>query len=214
MKETIMVFCAHNDDQVIGCGGTLAKFAQEKKCIISVIFSYGASSHPWLIPKGIIETRVKENKKADRILGIKESIYFGMKEGNFLGAAKKRHTSKTIKELLDKYRPSKIFTHSPDDPHPDHSAVYRTVINAVDSIKIHYDVYTFSIWNPIKLFTRNNPKLVVDIKDTLQRKIMAFKIHKSQKLALISLLWGVYLRAIFHGFSFNLRYAEVFYKVR
>jgi len=36
-KETILVLAAHNDDQAIGAGGTLAKYAQEGKKVISLL---------------------------------------------------------------------------------------------------------------------------------------------------------------------------------
>ncbi|MFA4887817.1 MAG: PIG-L family deacetylase, partial [Candidatus Nanoarchaeia archaeon] len=40
-KETILVFAAHPDDEIIGVGGTIAKYAQEGKDVIVTIFSDG-----------------------------------------------------------------------------------------------------------------------------------------------------------------------------
>jgi len=213
-SEIILVFCAHNDDQILGLGGTLAKYAKEGKEIVSIIFSFGESSHPWLIPKEIIETRVRESKKADKILGIKESIYLGLKEGNFLKQIKEKNIDKKIKDILKKYKPIKIFTHSRDDPHPDHQAVHKVVLDVADKIKKKYDVYTFTVWNPIKLLKRNNPKLVIDITKTINKKVNAFQIHKSQKVAKVSLMWSIYFRAFMNGFQNKMKYAEIFYKVR
>lgn len=212
--ETILIFSAHNDDQILGAGGTLAKYAQEGKYIVAVIFSFGESSHIWLKPKEIIETRVKESHKADKILGIQETIYIGLKEGNFLKQINEMDIYKKIKKLIQKYNPSKIFIHSIDDPHPDHQAVYKAVMEVIDKIKENYEVYTFTVWNPVRLLKRNNPKLVVDITKTLNKKVMAFKIHKSQKVTIISLLWSIYIKALFNGFNNKMKYAEVFYKVR
>ncbi|MEK6845367.1 MAG: PIG-L family deacetylase, partial [Nanoarchaeota archaeon] len=42
--ETVVVFGAHSDDFVIGAGGTIAKYQQEGKKILAVVFSYGESS--------------------------------------------------------------------------------------------------------------------------------------------------------------------------
>jgi len=213
-KDSILVFCAHNDDNILGAGGALANYAKEGKEITTIIFSYGASSHPWLQPKEIIETRVKESKRADKVLGLKESIYFGLKDGNFLKQVRERHIDKKIKELIKKYKPIKIFTHSRDDPHPDHQAVCKTVLDVVDKMHKQVNVYTFQVWNPVKLLRRNYPKLIVDISKSLSKKVKAFKAHKSQKVTIIFLLWSIYIRAIWNGFHNRIKYAEVYYKVR
>jgi len=213
-KETILVFCAHNDDNVVGAGATLAKYAKEGKEVTTIIFSYGELSHPWLQPKEITKIRVKESKKADKIMGLKRNIYLGLKEGNFLKQVREKHMDKKIKELIKKYKPIKIFTHSRDDPFPDHQAVFKAVVDVVNTMRTKCDVYTFQVWNPVKLLRRNYPKLIVDINETLPIKVRAFKEHKSQKVTIISLLWSIYVRALWNGFNHKMKYAEVFYKVR
>ena len=54
----IMVFAAHPDDEVIGAGGTIAKYAREGRQVVSVIFSYGEGSDPASEPENIIQKRV------------------------------------------------------------------------------------------------------------------------------------------------------------
>ena len=46
-KDIILVVAAHPDDEVLGCGGTLAKYAKNKNNIVNVLFiSDGESSRP------------------------------------------------------------------------------------------------------------------------------------------------------------------------
>ncbi len=213
-KESIIVFCAHNDDQLIGAGGTLAKYSKQGKNIIVVIFSYGESSHPWLKKKTTVKMRVRESKKADRIIGIKNTSYFGLKEGNFFRDIKKKNIENKIKRIILKNNPSKIFTHSVDDPHPDHRAVYNILAKIIDEISYKGELYSFEIWNPFNLKKREKPKLVVDISSAFDKKIKAIKLHKSQKISVISLLWNIYRKDFFNGLSNSCRYAEVFYKIR
>ena len=66
-KDTIMVMCAHSDDQIIGPGGTLTKYAKQGKIIITVIFSYGELSMPHIKKEIAIKTRVDEAKAAETI---------------------------------------------------------------------------------------------------------------------------------------------------
>jgi len=213
-KESIIVFCAHNDDHLIGAGGALAKYAKQGKDISVVIFSYGEGSHFWLKKKVTIEMRVNESKKADKIVGIKNTAYLGLKEGKFPEEVKKKKIENKIKSLILKNKSTKIFTHSIDDPHPDHRAVYNIITNIVDKLNYKGELYSFEIWNPVNLRKRGKPKLVVDTSKTFHKKIKAIKTHKSQKVSIISLLWNIYRKDFFNGLSNNCRYAEVFYKIK
>ncbi|MBN2566898.1 PIG-L family deacetylase [Candidatus Woesearchaeota archaeon] len=213
-KERILVFCAHNDDQVFGAGGTLAKYADEGKDIYTIIFSYGESSHPWLRPDVAAKMRVAEAVACDRILGGRGVICFGLKEGNFEKEITEKGIKGKVKKLINSQKPSKIFTHSIDDPHPDHRAVHNAIMEVTTTIRHKADVFTFDVWNPINIRKRDYPKMVVDVTGTFRRKIQAIYAHESQKLAMISLLWNVYLKAFINGLNHDVRFAEVFYKVR
>ena len=213
-KETILVFGAHNDDQVLGVGGTMAKYAKEGKRVITVIFSYGELSHPHLKPELLIKWRVKESRKPDEIMGGKGVYYLGIMEGKFMEEAGTKKTKEKIKGFIKKYKPAKIFTHSMDDPHPAHREVLRVMKEAFDEIDYKGDVYVFKVWNPFTIRKRGLPKMVVDITNTFKNKVEAIKAHTSQKMTVISLMWNVYLQAKISGMKEGVKYAEVFYKIR
>ncbi|MBU0756735.1 MAG: PIG-L family deacetylase [Nanoarchaeota archaeon] len=218
VKETIMVLCAHNDDQIIGVGGTIAKYAKHGKRIVTVIFSYGEGSHPHLKKEVIIKTRVKESRSADKILcGDNGSTYYlGLTEGKFRQQIDDKDIGTKIAKLIEEHNPSKIFTHSIDDPHRDHKVVYRFVMDLIKKIKYKGDVYAFNVWNLfINIRMRNKPRLVVDITETFRIKIDALERHKSQFIqAKLPLTWSMYARAILQGLIYKKKYAEVFFKIR
>ena len=140
-EENVFVFCAHNDDQVIGCGGTLVKYAKEGKNFYTYIFSYGESSHPHYNRKAIVETRVVESQKCDKVMGGSGVIYYGLKEGKFKEEFKNKDLKKSVTRVIKEKKPTKIFTHSIDDPHPDHQAV----------LKIILDYFYFFLYNLAKI---------------------------------------------------------------
>jgi LmbE family N-acetylglucosaminyl deacetylase len=216
-EDTVLVLCAHNDDQIIGVGGTLAKYAKQGKHIITVVFSYGERSHPHFKKDIVIKQRVKESLNANKILCEEncEIYYLGLRETKFEEEIKKKKLSKRIKNILKKSSPSKIFTHSIDDPHPDHKAVYNFVLDLIKKVNYKGDVYSFNVWNLfINIRKRNQPKLVVDISDTFKIKLQAFRKHKSQVVqARLPLTWSIYFRAMLNGFLNKMKYAEVFYKI-
>lgn len=213
-KQTILVFCAHSDDQIFGPGATIIKYAKQGHKIYTYILSYGESSLAWLKPEEAIKIRVKEAKDVDKFIGGKGIVFYGLKEGKFEEQSKAKSLQKNIIKTIQSKDPDKIFTHSPDDPHPDHRAVYNILTETLDKIRYKGDVYVFDVWNPVTLRKRDLPRLYEDVTDTLKLKIEALKLFKSQKMALITLLWSVYVRAIAHGLHIHKLYAERFFKIR
>ncbi|MEM3127023.1 MAG: PIG-L deacetylase family protein [Candidatus Woesearchaeota archaeon] len=212
MPETILLLCAHSDDEVLGAGGTIAKLAKEGKKVVNVIFSYGEKSHPWLKTEAIKKIREKEAKEADKLIGCKKTIFFDLKEGKYL--AHEKEAMKKVMKILKKEKPTKIFTHSYDDPHPDHRAVFKIVMQTISRSKHSCDVYIFDVWNPFTIRQRNLPRLYVDITKEFPLKVKALKQFKSQKVTMISLLWSVYTRAINAGLHVGALYGERFYKIK
>jgi LmbE family N-acetylglucosaminyl deacetylase len=199
---------------VFGLGGTIAKYAEEGKTVKTVIFSFGEKSHPHLKPAVIAKTRVKEAQISDKILGGKGTTFLGLKEGKFQEQIKSMGIKEKIMKVIEKEKPSKIFTHSINDAHPDHRAVYYFMKELTDEIKFDGDIYLFGVWSPVRIKNRNLPKMVVDITKTFKKKIEAIKAHQSQQVTIVSLLWNVYMKAIMNGYSHNCKYAEVFYKLK
>lgn len=213
-KQTIMVFCAHSDDQIFGPGATIIKYAKQGHKVITYVFSYGESALPLLKPKEAAKIRVKESLKVDKYIGGKGIFFYGLSEGKFQEEAEKKKLHSKIVRTISKTKPDKIFTHSPDDPHPDHRAVYNIVMTSLESIKSGCDVYVFDVWNPVTIRKRHLPRLYEDVTGTFGMKVKALKKFESQKIALVTLLWSVYLRAIIHGMKIGKRYAERFFKAR
>jgi len=214
MPEKILVFGAHPDDQVFGPGGTLIKYAREGKEILIVTFSKGDATHPWLKEDVIIDIRKKENEKVNKVIGITNTIYLGLKDNFIAKEAKETNIIEKVKDIIREFKPNKIFTHTAFDPYPDHKAVHKIIVEAFDEIQPDSDLYTFDVWNPLNTKGTNHPKLVVDISKTFKKKVQALKAFKSQQAALLSLLWSVYFRAIHAGLKNHYKYAEVFYKIR
>jgi LmbE family N-acetylglucosaminyl deacetylase len=211
-KESVMVICAHPDDEVIGVGGTISKYINEGKDVSVVRFSYGEKSHQWLKTRVTAEMRKKEAEAAKKVLGYEESLYLAIEEGKFV--EQKEMIQKELKKIILKKRPKKIFTHNNLDPHGDHKAVRMNVLEVVDSIKIRPEVFMFDVWNVLDFRRIEHPQLYVDITDTFADKIAALKCFKSQVSSMLLLVGFVYAKAIGHGLTHHVRFAERFFKIR
>ena len=216
-KKNIFIIGAHPDDEIFGAGGTIAKYSSQGKKVFSIIMSYGEASHPWLKRKIIVKTRVKEALKAERMVGVYKSFFFGLKEGSFDISAKRRDVRERLKTLIEKFKPYMILTHSVDDWHPDHVATVKLVLDVYPMLKqsVNPQIYCFdNIWSPISFKKSNYAKLFVDITPFFNKKLKALKCFKSQKSTMISLYWSVYVRAFLNGLKIRKRYAEIFYRIK
>jgi len=213
-KEKVLVFCAHSDDQAIGAGGTLSKYAAEGKEITIVVFSFGEQSGPVMLLRRRFSAslRVKESQKAAKILGAKKTIFFGLKEGHFEEEFERKGLGRTVQKLISK-QPSRIFTHAPDDLHPDHLAVHKIIMNAVDELHSTSEVYTFNIWSPLHPKNINQPRIYVDISHNFSQKMRALDCFQSQKLAFVLPFLMCIFFNFLDGLSNNCLFAERFYKV-
>lgn len=222
--RNILVICAHSDDQVIGPGGTMAKFARNGFNVHTIIFSYGEMSHPHLKKRYIAKVRVSESKEADKIIGGKGVMFLGLKDGEIREEYKRKKMKKKLENLILSHSPEMIFTHSKDDLLPDHRFVRNVVLEIYDYLNknksLKSDVYSFDVWNIWNVLKRNKPKLVVDITQTFTYKTRALKEFKSQinffsHTFFVNILFvSVYLKSFINGLRYGFRRAEVFYKVR
>lgn len=213
MKETIIVCGAHSDDFVIGAGGAIAKYTSEGKKVIAVIFSYGENSHPWLKEDIVQKMRTKETFEAAKILGC-SSIFYDLKEMKFLEEYKKKGVEEKLLKLIGKEKPIKVFTHSIDDPHPDHRAVHEITNKILDKVNASKpELYVYSVWNPVS-FRTLNPVLFVDISKTFKLKLKALQTFHSQKVHIIYPFMLLLFRAVKDGVMIRKRFGEKFYRLR
>lgn len=218
-QKNIIVFVAHSDDEVLGCGGTIAHYAKKGYTVHTIICSFGELSHPHLKPEVIRKTRVIEAQKADVILGGSGVSFLGLKEGKFLlGMEKnKKHLLKNLIKRFEELKPEKVFTHDNSDSHPDHRATHE-IVQLVRK-KISFELYTFHIWTIINRRQGKTPLLCVDISEEFSKKLQALHIFRSQisvfgMQQLNNILYiGTYVKAFHGGRKIGKRYAEVFHKL-
>tara|TARA_Y100000310_G_C20636064_1_gene791225 strand:- start:634 stop:1257 length:624 start_codon:yes stop_codon:yes gene_type:complete len=206
----VLVIVAHSDDEAIGCGGTIAKYTKAGEKVTVVILSFGEGSQPLIKDELVKKTRIKEAQNVSRYLGVERTIFLGIPDLKI--NSKNKEDINKVKAIIEKYKPSKIFTHSTSDPHKDHRETNKLVLEATKGLD--YSVYTFGVWNPIYIRDTNVPRLFVDVSETFEKKLKALKLFKSQRLSVYQLLPNIFLKAKIAGISNHCKYAEVFYKVK
>jgi len=191
----VMVVSAHPDDPDFGAGGSIARLADSGAEVTYVIVTDGrqGGEDPTQKDSDLIAIRVKEQRAAARVLGVKRVEFLGYKDGHLAPDLKLR---RDIVRQIRKYKPELVITHIPgrvlDAPmggsHPDHLAVGEATMAAVypDSrnprafrslLKEGFQPHEVKeVWIPF--WTLGD--YLVDITPTLDRKIEALRKHKSQ----------------------------------
>lgn len=209
-KERVVVLSAHSDDFVIGAGGTIARYTREGKTVTIIILSYGERSHPWLKGKVVRTMRAKEAHAAGKLLHCKIA-FFTLREGHFLEDYAQRHDD--LLKILHRIKPTKIFTHSNEDPHPDHRSTHTLTLRLIEKLVPKPEIYVYSIWNPVS-FNTQFPALYVDVSSSFAAKLKALKLFKSQKVHLAYPFLLLLYRGIKDGFKIKKRFGEHFFRIR
>ncbi len=198
LPQSAMSIHAHPDDQDFSVAGTLAKWARAGCAIVSVILTSGdsGSNDP---SKGadykpqLAHLREAEQRAANKVLGIKETVFLHYPDGELVASIQLR---KDITRQIRKYKPEVVVTGDPSSRfygneyinHPDHRAAAEAATYAVfpsaGTRMIFPDLLDESLLphNVKRLYIHGNEKADtwVDISETLDIKIEALKKHVSQ----------------------------------
>ncbi len=216
-EKNVLVFGAHSDDQVFGAGGTIPKLYEEGYNVITIIMSQGEKSHPWLEEENLKRIRIQESLKAAEILNIKKTIFLNLKEDKILSFFEENSDFQDFMiKIFERYKPKKVFLHNDEDTHPSHKQVFEVVKQGYLLYKEKYEnndieFLSYDVWT-ITNFKKDNVWIYIDISKTFNKKINALKVFKSQKVALWTLWFSVYFKAIYYGLISNFKYAERFSK--
>jgi N-acetylglucosamine malate deacetylase 1 len=177
-KADILAFGAHADDVEIGMGGTLAKYAAlGKRIVICELTNAELSSN------GTVELRKEEAKRAAKILGVERLTLNMPDRGLFLS----KGLIDEVVDVIRQYKPRLLFAPYLEDRHPDHGNCARIVEEAAFSAGIRkYGTGTDMEPHKVSGFYYymingfHKPDFVVDITETIDRKLESLRAYGSQ----------------------------------
>ena len=130
-KENILIVVAHPDDEVLGCGGIIAKYKNKKKFKIIFIGEgtscrFSKNDNDIKIKRQILK-RKKQSIECLKFLGVKSFTYYNFPCGRFDDVSI-IDINKTLENEIKIFKPKTIITHNADDCNNDHRIVYRSVM--------------------------------------------------------------------------------------
>ncbi len=185
---TVLVVVAHPDDEVLGCGGVIARHAAEGTDVHVLIMAEGATArHAIRDGTGLAIGALREAaRQAANVLGAEPPRFAGLPD-NRLDSVPLLDVVKTVEVVVGEVRPSIVYTHHGGDLNVDHRIVHQAVVTACrplpeSPVRSLYAFETVSSteWASETLGQSFRPTRFVNIATHLDRKLQALESYTSE----------------------------------
>jgi LmbE family N-acetylglucosaminyl deacetylase len=220
--QTTLVIAAHPDDEVLGCGGTLARIAREGRAVHVLLLADGELSRfptsEGATDPAALAARSAAATHACEILGC-TSVEVLTLPDNRMDTLDLLDVVRHIESAVERHRPSCVLTHHSSDVNVDHRIVHDAVIAACRPQPSHpvrellfFEVPSSTEWRPPGSGLPFNPNWFVDISRTLEKKLEALRAYQAELRVFPHprSLQGVSALARWRGASVGVEAAEAF----
>jgi LmbE family N-acetylglucosaminyl deacetylase len=209
----VLVIAAHPDDEVLGCGGTIARHV-----------THGDEVHTMFLADG--ETArtiaVKPNRNiaafnASKILGTQAPIFLDWRD-QMLDTVPLIEITRAIEKQVEKIRPTVVYTHHAGDLNLDHQVVHQAAMTALRPLPSApcKEIYTFEVLSSTEWGSGFRPNHFVCISAFHKQKLTALNCYSEEMRE-----WphprsysGVVALERLRGSSVGINLAEAFMTIR
>lgn len=184
--KNILIVAPHNDDEVLGCGGIMAKYIDMGLNVYVAIITNGHLGAPELFSKEGTERVRSEAKQAHAFLGVKETIFLDFPAVNLDALPAYKLSLALSKIIKDKVIDTMYIPHR-GDIHKDHRITYEAALVAARpinncTVKRIYAYETLSETEWAAPFGDDVfiPTVFEDITKFIDKKLEAFSFFKTQ----------------------------------
>jgi LmbE family N-acetylglucosaminyl deacetylase len=189
-EMTVLVVAAHPDDEILGCGATIARHADNGDRVHILIMGEGATSRGESGEHGSFDTEIGALQNAARqaavVLGA-ESPRFACFPDNRMDSLDLLDVIKVVEKTMSEIHPDIVYTHHGNDLNIDHRLTHNAVATACRpvpgaSVAAFYTFETVSSteWSTGLLDRPFNPNRYVDVEQQIDRKFAALQCYQSE----------------------------------
>ncbi|MBB5438934.1 LmbE family N-acetylglucosaminyl deacetylase [Pedobacter sp. AK017] len=220
----IICIAAHPDDTELQCAGTLARYAKEGHNVTIAVFTDGSMGDLVIKPAELTAMRKQEAKNAADVIGA-HFIWGGIVDEHVFTDLESR---RRMIDILREADPDVIFTHAPNDYHPDHKYVSQLVFDSYFQKGLpsmpNQNLPACRFGQSQLYYMDNlcgigfNPTEYVDITETFETKKEMLACHISQAAAFedmanTDMMAMIEIQSRFRGLAAGCKYAEGFTRV-
>tara|TARA_B100000674_G_C37886696_1_gene936998 strand:+ start:823 stop:1494 length:672 start_codon:yes stop_codon:yes gene_type:complete len=184
MSKCIVIVAAHPDDEILGCGGSVAKWVSEGYKVYPIILASGGTNRKER------EQYTKNLKicalNASKIIGTAEPIMLNFND-NRLDGYDLLDLINPIEKIIQEHKPEKVLTHHWGDVNIDHQLCNEVVVTAtrpqyqshVNEV-LSFETPSSTEWQVQSSKSFFQPNYFVDITDFIDIKIRALKMYSAE----------------------------------
>jgi len=212
----ILVIAPHPDDEVLGCGGTIAKCVGRGDtvflCVITKVYPPDWSEK-------YIKNKKIEINKATRILGIKH-IYFLDFLSVMLDTLPQKDINNALQKIVSEINPDIVFIPWKGDLNRDHRIVFESALVATRPLNtgikkiLAYETLSETEWG--RSLEAFQPNIYEDITPYISIKLDAIQSYESElkEYPHPRSIEAIDILAKKRGSEVSLKYAEAFMLIR
>ena len=190
-SKSVLVVAAHPDDEVLGCGGTLASLAAlgDRREIRVGILGEGISSRyarREQAPRKDLSRLQRQARKANAAWKAR-AVEFGGLPDNRFDSVPLLEIVKQVERWIKAWRPEVIYTHHPGDLNIDHSLTFRAVLTATRPLAgtpvkelLAFEVPSSTEWAFARVEPPFRPNVFVDVSRTIEVKVKALQHYEEE----------------------------------
>lgn len=188
----ILVIAAHPDDEVLGCGGTMARLSAEGAHVSVLILATGLTSRADFDPvrdAAALAVHQERARRAGALLGAKE-VNFANFPDQRMDTVPLLDITQTIEREIARVRPETVFTQHGGDLNMDHVITFRATMAATRPMPgcpvkrlYAYEIASSTEWAFQQFEPRFRPEIFYDIGSHLEKKIAAMQVYESEARA-------------------------------
>ena len=186
----VLVIAAHPDDEVLGCGGSMAKWSKLGYEVNVIILSEGSTSRDKKRNRKKHKEYLNELNicatNACKILGI-QSVELLNYPDNRMDKVDLLDIVKTVEAFIEKLKPEIVVTHHSGDLNIDHQIIHQAVMTACRPIVgktvkriLSFEVQSGTEWQSQSINRPFVPNWYEDINESLEMKIKALEAYSPE----------------------------------
>lgn len=217
--ERILVIASHPDDEVLGCGGVMARHAAAGDEVHVLVMSRGVEE---MFPAELIARTREELAVAHSLIGVKTATFLDFPAPK-LGMVPGHQLADALLGQLRKIRPDVLYIPHQGDLHSDHKATYWAALVAARPIGgtspsrvLCYETLSETEWGAPSSSEAFVPTVFVNIAKYIPLKLRAMACYETQLQAPPHprSLKAIKALAVYRGAAISVAAAEAFVLVR